>query len=435
MNNPNNPNLVPLVPRKRANQGNNDNQLTEVKKRKSRWGDSEKKTIMPGLPTTIPTGLTSEQYDAYVMKVRIEEITCKLRTGDVLPVEIEGRPRSISPEPIYGPDGKRVNMRTQRYAKKLEDERHKLVEMASKKIPGFLPPSDYKKPTKTSERLYIPANDFPEINFIGLLIGPRGNTLKKLEADSGAKISIRGKGSVKEGKSGVTPGEDEELHCLIMADSEVKVKKAIAAVNKIIETAASVPEGQNELKRLQLRELASLNGTLRDEDALLCTNCGDAGHRSFDCPETSNVTINVVCKICGGAGHIASDCLEKNNPEALRAAEQRNLEMDTKYATLMNQIGEEQAATAPGSAAAPWASAGASAAPWATTSVGALPPGISFTQSQVPFNAMPGIPFPPPMPFGGGVPGFVPPPPPPSFDAAPQPLPPDEDVPPPPEEE
>ena len=48
--------------------------------------------------------------------------------------------------------------------------------------------------------MYIPAQDYPEINFIGLLIGPRGTTLKEMEATSGAKLFIRGKGSHKEGK-------------------------------------------------------------------------------------------------------------------------------------------------------------------------------------------------------------------------------------------
>ena len=52
-------------------------------------------------------------------------------------------------------------------------------------------------------------------------------------------------------------------------------------INKIIETATSVPEEQNELKKSQLRELASLNGTLRDEESQVCTNCGAAGMKSF----------------------------------------------------------------------------------------------------------------------------------------------------------
>jgi splicing factor 1 len=130
---------------------------------------------------------------------------------------------------------------------------------------------------------------------VGLLIGPRGNTLKTMEKDSGAKIAIRGKGSVKEGKgrsdAAHTSNQEEDLHCLIMADTEEKVNKAKKLIAQVIETvshrrpcprwlyelidsqAASIPEGQNELKRNQLRELAALNGTLRDDENQACQNC------------------------------------------------------------------------------------------------------------------------------------------------------------------
>ena len=55
---------------------------------------------------------------------------------------------------------------------------------------------------RVSDKVSIPQDDHPEINFVGLLIGPRGNTLKSMEKDTGAKIIIRGKGSIKEGKVG-----------------------------------------------------------------------------------------------------------------------------------------------------------------------------------------------------------------------------------------
>lgn len=75
---------------------------------------------------------------------------------------------------------------------------------------------------------------------VGLLIGPRGNTLKKMETESGAKIAIRGKGSVKEGKgrsdAAHTSNQEEDLHCLIMADTEDKVNKAKKLIHNIIET-------------------------------------------------------------------------------------------------------------------------------------------------------------------------------------------------------
>lgn len=115
-----------------------------------------------------------------------------------------------------------------------------------------------------------------------------------METESLAKIAIRGKGSVKEGKgrsdAAHTSNQEEDLHCLIMADTEEKVNKAKKLIHNVIETvrflsrnynftfqlifqAASIPEGQNELKRNQLRELAALNGTLRDDENQACQNC------------------------------------------------------------------------------------------------------------------------------------------------------------------
>lgn len=58
-----------------------------------------------------------------------------------------------------------MNTREYRYRKRLEDERHKLIEKAMKTIPNYHPPSDYRRPTKTQEKVYVPVNDYPEINF------------------------------------------------------------------------------------------------------------------------------------------------------------------------------------------------------------------------------------------------------------------------------
>lgn len=34
-----------------------------------------------------------------------------------------------------------------------------------KDIPNYHPPSDYRRPTKTQEKVYVPVNDYPELNF------------------------------------------------------------------------------------------------------------------------------------------------------------------------------------------------------------------------------------------------------------------------------
>ena len=37
-----------------------------------------------------------------------------------------------------------------------------------------------------------------QFNFIGRLLGPRGNSLKRIEASTGCRVFIRGKGSIKD---------------------------------------------------------------------------------------------------------------------------------------------------------------------------------------------------------------------------------------------
>jgi splicing factor 1 len=199
-------------------------------------------------------------------------------------------------------------------------------------------PGGQRKFGRPQDKVYIPVKEFPEINFFGLLVGPRGNSLKKMERDSGAKISIRGKGSVKEGKSrpegiwGSTDDDNEDLHCLVVADNDAAVRRCVEMINQVIEIvrslrlatlvdrmltrsaqAASTPEGDNDHKRNQLRELAQLNGTLRDDENQVCQNCGNIGHRKYDCPEQRNFTANIICRICGQAGHMAR-CVARSSP-------------------------------------------------------------------------------------------------------------------------
>jgi hypothetical protein len=71
--------------------------------------------------------------------------------------------------------GRRTNTREHRYRKLLEDERHKLVEQATKLFANYAPPADYRRPAKTQEKVYVPVNDYPEINFSKILTRWRFN--------------------------------------------------------------------------------------------------------------------------------------------------------------------------------------------------------------------------------------------------------------------
>lgn len=162
-----------------------DSDGVKRRKKRNRWGDQQenKAAGLMGLPTMIMANFTSEQLEAYTLHLRIEEISQKLRINDVVPADgdryvpshlsflclslplTHSFISSPSPPPQYDNFGRRVNTREYRYRKRLEDERHKLVEKAMKTIPNYHPPSDYRRPTKTQEKVYVPVNDYPEINF------------------------------------------------------------------------------------------------------------------------------------------------------------------------------------------------------------------------------------------------------------------------------
>ena len=105
-------------------------------------------------------------------------------------------------------------------------------------------------------------------------------TAKQLEQETGCKIMVRGRGSMRDKKKeelnrGKPNWEhlSEELHVLIQCEdtanrAKVKLLRAMDEVKKLLVPA---PEGEDELKRKQLMELAIINGTYRsgaDQSAL-----------------------------------------------------------------------------------------------------------------------------------------------------------------------
>lgn len=270
---------------------------------------------------------------------KIEEINTKLRQSFAL----DSESNVTLSEPTAAPIGKRSTSRDALARKKLEDERQALINQALRDDPNFKPPPEPKKTPKLQEKYFIPAKEHPEINFIGLLIGPRGNTLKRMESESGTKISIRGKGSVKEGKrsdASIASGNEEELHCLISGDSVHKIARAKKLIEEIIETSSSVPEGQNELKRQQLRELAALNGTLRDDENQPCGHCGYVGHRKFDCPELKAAALQSICAACSLTGHLAPVCPSVHGFFPRETAAQREQQLSNDILSLVDDTEE-----------------------------------------------------------------------------------------------
>ena len=311
----------------------------------------------PGISvqTVITKSLTDEQIKAITALGRTSEIERILKTDSYVPNE---RNRSPSPAPVYNSKGQRTNTREQRYKKKFTDERDELILELLHNVPEYEAPFWYRRMKHITDKLFVPTDEHPEINFMGLLIGPRGNTLRRIERESGAKIGLRGKGSVKGGNANSASSEkmllEEPLHCQIVADTREQVAKAKKLCQEVIDKAIYSGPGENDFKRSQLKELAILNGTLREESEHICSLCGEKGHTRHDCPNKKKIDYvnTLVCSKCGNVGHLAKDCrlsFDQNAPDgastdARRIADtssDKNQLMDDEFASMMRDLNGE----------------------------------------------------------------------------------------------
>ncbi|XP_071550958.1 protein held out wings isoform X2 [Panulirus ornatus] len=137
-------------------------------------------------------------------------------------------------------------------------------------------PEPIGAPVTLSDKVYVPVKDHPEFNFVGRILGPRGMTAKQLEQETGCKIMVRGKGSMRDKKKeeqnrGKPNWEhlNEELHVLITVEdtenrAKIKIQRAVEEIRKLLVPSA---DGEDELKKRQLMELAIINGTYRDSSS------------------------------------------------------------------------------------------------------------------------------------------------------------------------
>ncbi|KAF5470309.1 hypothetical protein F2P56_010830 [Juglans regia] len=125
-------------------------------------------------------------------------------------------------------------------------------------------------------RLEIPMDSYPNYNFVGRLLGPRGNSLKRVETSTGCRVFIRGKGSIKDPEKEESlrgrPGYEhlnEPLHILIEAELpasviDLRLRQAQEILEELLKP---VDESQDFYKTQQLRELAVLNSNFREESS------------------------------------------------------------------------------------------------------------------------------------------------------------------------
>ena len=320
-------------------------------KRKSRWARGRDPTpaptnsvldLLPGLPSKLSA---AQSQDLSIFQKTLRECNAKLTNLDAEAAKIDALPighrdRSPSPPPVYGPDGKRKNTRAVRWRERFTNLRQDTLEKILKLTTGgnaaaSVAPSLFNR--KRTRKIYIPVEEHPTYNFIGLIIGPRGKTQKEMENKTGCKIAIRGKGSVKEGARGrrdgkIMEGDNEPLHVVVTGDRQESVDLAATMIEDML---VVIDDDKNIHKQAQLRELALLNGTLKEDE--YCTLCGEKGHRAFECPKRFSMNkpgIQVRCAICGDTSHPTSDCKQKDTA----SAEKDTKQLDSDYLAFMNEL-------------------------------------------------------------------------------------------------
>jgi splicing factor 1 len=131
---------------------------------------------------------------------------------------------------------------------------------ASKINPEIKIPPNFR-PAFKEINIYIPQKDHPGYSFIGLILGPRGCTQKRLEYETCTKVAIRGKGAAKHTEQRTVAtnesGCNMETHINISANSWDKVDAAI----ELIEPLLIFIEEENIHKRNEMLQIAKNNGS------------------------------------------------------------------------------------------------------------------------------------------------------------------------------
>ena len=122
---------------------------------------------------------------------------------------------------------------------------------------------------------------------IGLLLGPRGESLQQLEKSTGATIAIRGKGTRRDGSQSNRrhPDDGDDLH-VALAGSEDAVRLAYMVIRRVIDTAKLISESRSQPEKA-VSEKANLaakgsvgtqnNSSILDEVAgTAIPSCGSA---------------------------------------------------------------------------------------------------------------------------------------------------------------
>lgn len=127
-----------------------------------------------------------------------------------------------------------------------------------------------EKPIKVTVKVLVPVKEHPKFNFVGKLLGPKGNSMKRLQEETMCKMAILGKGSMRdrqkeeELRASLDPKYahlSDELHIEISAlgppaEAHARISFALAEVRKYL-----IPDNNDNIRQEQMREMESMTSS------------------------------------------------------------------------------------------------------------------------------------------------------------------------------
>ncbi|XP_020714354.1 KH domain-containing, RNA-binding, signal transduction-associated protein 3 isoform X2 [Ceratitis capitata] len=183
-------------------------------------------------------------------------------------------------------DGPRINGVAQKFLADLNEERERLgndfplclqvIDDAVERVymTGRIPGTEYladvykQKPMKITQKVFVPVKQYPKFNFTGKLLGPKGNSLRRLHEETQCKIIIKGRGSMRDrNKEEELRQSSDPQHAHLNrdlfieistvatpAEAHARIAYALAEIRKYL-----IPDKNDDVSQEQLRELMEID--------------------------------------------------------------------------------------------------------------------------------------------------------------------------------
>ncbi|XP_001361645.2 KH domain-containing, RNA-binding, signal transduction-associated protein 2 isoform X1 [Drosophila miranda] len=180
----------------------------------------------------------------------------------------------------------RLNEVAQKFLADLDEERQRLsaefplcallIDEAVDRVycTGRIPGKEFyadvykQKPMKITQKVFVPVKQYPKFNFTGKILGPKGNSLRRLQEETQCKIAIKGRSSIRDRNKEEqlrNSGDPRYSHLqkdlflevstvATPAECYARIAYALAEIRKYL-----IPDKNDEVSHEQLRELMEMD--------------------------------------------------------------------------------------------------------------------------------------------------------------------------------